>query len=154
LRTVGREVEWAWGPWRFLAICLLSGLGGSCAALIAMPVGAIAGASGVICGLVAAVAMWLALNHRYLPRRMVRRASIQLILTGGLITAISLLPGVSGAGHLGGAAGGAVAAILLHLHRFGSAPVRVLALAVLLALPPACVIVLSRADLPAPPGIA
>ncbi|MBI1916166.1 MAG: rhomboid family intramembrane serine protease, partial [Planctomycetes bacterium] len=76
LRAVGRDVEWTWGGWRFLVIYLLSGLGGSCAALLALPVGAIAGASGAICGLVAAVAVWLVLNRRYLPRRMVRRASI------------------------------------------------------------------------------
>ncbi|MBI1915098.1 MAG: hypothetical protein HYS12_10225, partial [Planctomycetes bacterium] len=70
--------------------------------------------------------------------------SIHLALTGLLITVISLLPGVSGAGHLGGAVAGAVAAVLLHLHRFGSRPVRVLALASLLVLAPAGVFLLKE----------
>src|SRR5262245_53798013 len=67
LRVVGANVEWAWGRWRYLAIYLLAGLGGSCAALTTA--GGVAGASGALCGLVAAEAVWLLLNRRYLPRR-------------------------------------------------------------------------------------
>src|SRR5262245_6019925 len=139
LRAVGRDVEWAWGGWRFLVIYLLSALGGSCAALTTMP-GPVVGASGAICGLVSAAGVWLVLNRRYLPRRMVRVELFKLVLTGLLITALSLAPGVSGAGHLGGAVVGLVAAVLLHFHRFGRGPLRVLTLAGLLALAPACIL--------------
>jgi rhomboid protease GluP len=149
LRAISRDVEWAWGGWRFLVIYLLSGLGGSCAALAASDA-AVAGASGAICGLVAGVAAWLLLNRRYLPRRMVRKELTRLFLTGVLITALSLAPGVSGAGHLGGAVLGLLAAVLLHGQRFGGGPVRVLALAGLLALPVACLVGLNGADLSVP----
>jgi hypothetical protein len=57
-----------------------------------------------------------------------------------LITLISLLPGVSGAGHLGGAVAGALAAVLLHYQRFGGRVLRGAAAAGLLALPVGCVL--------------
>jgi hypothetical protein len=52
-----------------------------------------------------------------------------------LITFISLLPGVSGWGHLGGALAGAAAALLLHVQRFSRAAWRWAALAALVPLP-------------------
>src|SRR6266851_1642223 len=43
-----------------------------------------------------------------------------LTINGLLIAGLSLLPQVSGGGHLGGAVVGTVVAVLLHWHRFGS----------------------------------
>jgi membrane associated rhomboid family serine protease len=148
LRVVGANVEWAWGGWRYLAIYLLAGFGGSCAALTTA--GAVAGASGALCGLVAAEAAWLVLNRRYLPRRMVTRQLGNLFVAGLLIGAISLASMVSGAGHLGGAVVGAVAAVLLHWHRFAGGAVRVLALLALLALPAGCLLGLKQVSLRSP----
>jgi hypothetical protein len=138
LRVVGADVEWLWGPGRYLVIYLLSALGGSCMGLAAAP--ALAGASGALCGLVAAEAAWLVLNRRHLPGKLVRAQLGILLLNGVLITLISLLPGVSGAGHLGGALAGAAAAVLLHYQRFGGRVLRGAAAAGLLALPVACVV--------------
>jgi membrane associated rhomboid family serine protease len=142
LRVVGANVEWVWGGGRYLVIYVLAALGASCAALTTAAM--VAGASGAICGLVAAEGVWLILNRRYLPRRMVRVQLRNLVLTGLLIAAISMASMVSGAAHLGGAVVGAVAAILLHLLRFGAVPVRVVALLLLLVLPAGCVLGLQR----------
>lgn len=136
LRVVGADVEWMWGSGRYLVLYLLAGLGGSCAALTTAP--AVAGASGALCGLIAAEAVWLVLNRRYLPRRLVRGQLGNLALTALLIGAISLASVVSGAGHLGGAVVGGVAAVLLHYLRFGGVVARAVALVALVAMPVAC----------------
>src|SRR5262249_33425913 len=111
LHVIGRNVEWMFGHARFLALYLLAGIGGSCAALAVNPGGG-AGASGALCGLIAAEAVWLLFYRGLLPPRLVSEQWRGLIITGVLITVISMLPGISGAGHLGGAVTGAVAAVL------------------------------------------
>src|SRR5204862_3721334 len=100
LRVVGANVEWAWGRWRYLAIYLLAALGGSCAALTTA--GGVAGASGALCGLVAAEGAWLVLNRRYLPRSMVTRQLGNLLFAAVLIGVISIASIVRGPGHLRG----------------------------------------------------
>ena len=152
LRIVGEDVEALWGPWRTLVLYLLAALGGSCAALTTAP--AVVGASGAICGLLAALAVWVLLNRRYLRRQAVRRQMRNLLLTGLLIGLISLAPGVSGAGHLGGAVVGAVAAVFLHYQRFGGAVARGLAVLGLLALPAGCLVGLQKASTRWPAGAA
>jgi hypothetical protein len=84
--------------------------------------------------------MWALLNRRHLPRRMVQTITRGLVLSGALIVAISLAPGVSGMGHLGGAVVGLVVALLFHLQQFGSPAVSKLAVLGLLAVPVACVL--------------
>jgi membrane associated rhomboid family serine protease len=149
LYSVGKAAEPMWGHWRFLVIYLLSGLGGSCLGVAWHPlernvVVNHAGASGALCGIVAAVAVWVLLNGRYLPRSLVSGLRTGLITTFILIVFISLFPGVSGWGHLGGALAGAATALLLNIHRFGPAPWRWLALAAVTAIPWASVAVLQR----------
>jgi rhomboid protease GluP len=135
LFAFGKQVEQMWGHWRYLVIYLVSGLGGSCLVETYAPEQGLAGASGALCGLVTAAGVWIFLNRRYLPRSVVQRFRAGFISTILLIVFISLLPGVSGLGHLGGAIGGALAAFLLNFQRFGPDPWRWLGLLGALALP-------------------
>ncbi len=142
LYILGRDMEWLWGPVRFLIIYLLAGLGGSVAAMLLHPDHPVAGASGALCGLMAGEAVWLILNRRYLPKQLASRQLRNIAINAFLIAMISIIPIVSGAGHLGGAVVGAVAACLLHYQRFapslflrGSAALLLLALPVLCWLP-------------------
>lgn len=134
LRSLGGYTEQMWGRGRYLLLYLLSGLGGSCLAMAYQPQGC-AGASGAICGLFSAEAVWMLLNQKLLPRSFVRRWPIVFLPNAGLILFISLVPGVSALGHLGGAVAGMVVALLLHLHRFGPKPWRWVGIAALVPLP-------------------
>jgi membrane associated rhomboid family serine protease len=145
LHVVGRAAESMWGHGWFVVIYLLSGLGGSCLGVAYQPAGNIGGASGALCGIVAAIAVWVLLNGRYLPRSLASRWRSGLLTTFILMVFISLFPNVSGAGHLGGALAGGAAALLLNFHRFGPAPWRWLALVGLAAIPWASFAALDRA---------
>jgi membrane associated rhomboid family serine protease len=106
LWVIGRDVEPALGHGRFLAVYLVSLLGGSTAVmLLSAPNSLVAGASGAVFGLMGALAVLL------------RRLRIPLGQVGGLILVnlviTFLLPGISVAGHLGGLVVGAVATAAL-----------------------------------------
>ena len=145
LNGSGQFIEQTWGRWRYALIYAISGWGGSCLALAMSPVIKIkndqyaiittVGASGAICGILATVGVWFLLNGKYLPRGMAQRGRNQILTTVVLMVFISLIPGVSAYGHLGGAVAGGLAAIALNFARFGSMPVRLFAWLVLLALP-------------------
>jgi rhomboid family protein len=96
--------------------------------MAAHSVGVGAGASGAICGILAAEAVWFVFNRRYLPRSILRQAWTSFIINFILLVFISSFKNVSGWAHFGGAAAGAIAALLLHLHRFGPPVWRWLAL--------------------------
>ena len=66
------------------------------------PVGLV-GASGAVCGVFAAIGVWYFLNGKYLPRGMAQRGRSNILTNVILMVFISLVPGVSGYGHLGGA---------------------------------------------------
>jgi membrane associated rhomboid family serine protease len=106
LWLLGRNLEAALGPVRFLALYLLSGLGGSVAVYLFAPTGLTAGASGAIFGLFAALFVLL--------KRLGRdTSSVVPILVVNL--AISFVPGISLAGHVGGLiTGGVIAAALAY----------------------------------------
>jgi membrane associated rhomboid family serine protease len=135
LYVLGSFAEQVWGRWRFLVIYLIAGWGGSCLAMAYNPGTPVVGASGAICGVLGAVIVWILLCGKYLPAEMARRGRNQLLLNVVLIVFISLLPGVSGWGHLGGGLAGAAAALVLHWQRFGAAVLRWAALLLLLAVP-------------------
>lgn len=81
----------------------------------------IAGASGSICGLMAAFLLWFLTHRHQLEPKVAKRFGTLLMMDLLLITGISLMPGVSGLGHLGGAVGGALVATgLLFLAEEGS----------------------------------
>lgn len=140
LAMVGPLAELLWGRWRLAVIYAVSGLAGSCLAMGHRPDTLLAGASGAIWGVLGSLLAWLILYRQYLPRDVAadwaRRLWIVFLLNG----AVSLLPGISWEGHLGGGVGGFVAAGLLNALRHGTWPRRILALLLLSALAPACLL--------------
>ena len=101
LWMLGRQLEYALGPVRFLALYLISGLGGNVAVyLFARPNAATVGASTAIFGLFGA----------FLPvlRRLGRDTSALLPVLAVNLVFTFLVPGISIAGHLGGLATGVV----------------------------------------------
>jgi len=105
----GSELERQLGRWRFLALYLLSALGGAASIqLFGNPLQPVAGASTAIYGLLGALGVLM----------IVRRESLRGLLTLLLINvAISFLPGVSLLGHLGGLVVGAITAGILVVTR-------------------------------------
>jgi membrane associated rhomboid family serine protease len=127
LGFVGPALERVFGHWRFTALYLLSALGGSVSVyLFDEPLSAVAGASGAIYGLFAATVVVL----RKLgldPRAM--------IVTIAFNFAVSLAPGISLLGHLGGFVVGVLAALALVYTPRGPSrtSMQIVALGVLLA---------------------
>jgi membrane associated rhomboid family serine protease len=103
LWVVGRVIEQALGPGRFLGLYLVSGLGGSLAVYLFTGPTYTVGASGAIFGLFGALFILL--------RRVGRDASSMLSLIVINVVFTFLVPGISIAGHLGGLATGTVAAL-------------------------------------------
>jgi membrane associated rhomboid family serine protease len=109
LLVFGSELERQLGRWRFLALYLLSLLGGAAAIqLFGSPGGPVAGASTAIYGLLGALLVLM------LVRRQDLRGIVTLL---GLNIALSFLPGISLLGHLGGLVTGALTTALLLLTR-------------------------------------
>ena len=108
LLWLGRIVERRLGHGWFVTIFIASGVASGVAGMLLGPVlpttGVAVGASGAVCGLLAS-ALMLAFR-----RDADRRLRLPLVICLAVVAAISLLPGVSLAGHLGGLAGGAIAA--------------------------------------------
>jgi membrane associated rhomboid family serine protease len=140
----GPIIESMYGRVRFLVIYLFAGIGGSCFALVWSPAGCV-GASGALCGIFAAEAAWVFLNRRFLPPQLVSLWRSNLLQNLFLIVFISLLPGVSGAGHLGGAVVGVTVAVLLHYQRFGRGLWRLAALVGAAVIPVVCVAAVPQA---------
>jgi membrane associated rhomboid family serine protease len=118
----GSELERQLGRWRFLAVYLVSALGGAASIqLFGDPLRPVAGASTAIYGLLGAFGVLM----------IVRREDIRGLLTLLAINVfISFLPGVSLLGHLGGLLAGAVATgILLAARR--RAPLQIAGLVLL-----------------------
>ena len=101
----GSELERQLGRWRFLAVYLVSVLGGAASIqLFGNPLQPVAGASTAIYGLLGAFGVLM----------IVRREDLRGLLTLLAINIfISFLPGVSLLGHLGGLVAGAVATAVL-----------------------------------------
>ncbi|MBB5871138.1 membrane associated rhomboid family serine protease [Allocatelliglobosispora scoriae] len=101
LWAIGRVIEQALGPVRFLALYLLAGMGGSVAAyFVTSPWTSTAGASGAIFGLFAALFILL--------KRVGRDTSslLPVIIINVVVTFV--VPGISIAGHIGGLITGAI----------------------------------------------
>jgi membrane associated rhomboid family serine protease len=115
LVLVGRPLEGLLGPWRLLALYLISGLGGSVAVQYAALVGILSpqtlviGASGAVFGLFGAL---LAAQ-----RRLGGDASSILIVIGLNLVLGFVLPGVAWEAHLGGLVVGLVTGWLLVANR-------------------------------------
>lgn len=105
LWILGYGIERSIGHLRFLALYLISAIGGSVAVLYFSPIALTAGASGAIFGLMGAYAI-VAMSMRL----DVKGVAILLALNIGVSI---IVPGVSLAAHLGGLVVGALAALAL-----------------------------------------
>lgn len=105
LYVIGRSLERMLGAWRFLALYLIAGMGGSVAVALLAPLTPVVGASGAIFGLFGA----LLVIGRQLGADM---RSILVIL--GLNLAIGFLPGtnISWQAHVGGLVVGALVGLI------------------------------------------
>lgn len=101
----GPSLERSIGRVRYLALYLVSALGGSVAVLLISPGGSVVGASGAIFGLLGAV---------FIIQRRLGGNTTQLLVFIGLNLAIGFLPGtnISWQGHIGGLVAGAAVALV------------------------------------------
>lgn len=106
LFVIGPSLEYALGRWRFLALYLLSGLGGSVAVLLMTPTTGVLGASGAIFGLLGAFfIIQRSLGGKNVP--------IIIVIVINLVLGF-VIPNVAWQAHVGGLiVGGIVAFILL-----------------------------------------
>ncbi|MFM9919423.1 rhomboid family intramembrane serine protease [Lacisediminihabitans sp. H27-G8] len=105
LFVLGPELERLVGRWRFLALFLLSGFGGSVAVLLSSPGSAVIGASGAIFGLFGAyfvIARHLGGNSRQLI----------IVIVINLVIGF-IVPGIAWQAHVGGLLVGALVAFVL-----------------------------------------
>jgi membrane associated rhomboid family serine protease len=135
LYVVGPLFEKMWGPWRALIIYLISGLVGSCAAMIFTPGGLVAGASGALWGVMIGIGAWVFLNRSFLPSELasslLRRIGIVVLLN----IVISFVPGISKEAHFGGGIAGMLTAWLLNYARFARGWPRLLSLVAVMLVP-------------------
>ncbi len=103
---IGRPLEAYLGPVRYILLYVVSGLAGSAGALIANPTGVTVGASGAIFGILGA-AIVLERQQTYV----LGGSALSLLIVNLAFT--FAVPGISIGGHLGGAAGGALAILAL-----------------------------------------
>jgi len=141
LAIVGPALERVFGWWRFLAIYLVSALGGSVAVyLFGSPFGAVAGASGAIYGLFAAtliVVRKLGLDARF------------MVLAVVLNFAVSFAPGISLLGHLGGfVTGGLLTLAMVYAPKASRTSLQILAIGVILAVMVSAVLIRTDMLLP------
>lgn len=142
LYFIGPMMERMWGRWRYLAIYLIAGLGGSCTAMIVNPNSQLGGASGALWGTIASQAVWIMMNRPYLSPE-AASAWLRNLLTVFLLNAfVSMMPGISAAAHFGGGAIGAAAGYLANYQRFGTAGQRGLGTLGLALFPVLCLAVL------------
>ncbi|WP_280468637.1 rhomboid family intramembrane serine protease [Nocardia cyriacigeorgica] len=103
LYVVGRDIELVLGRLRYLAVYLVSLLGGSAAVMVFSQDSLTAGASGAVYGLFGAITVILI--------RLRQNANSMLILIGINVFISFSLPGISLFGHLGGLAAGTLATL-------------------------------------------
>ncbi|MCH2108510.1 MAG: rhomboid family intramembrane serine protease [Polyangiaceae bacterium] len=106
LWVLGSSLEKLIGPWRLCSIYLVSLLG-SGVFCVYFSQGAVIGASGAIFGLFGSQLMLAFGRPQLLPPSVAQRWKRMLLANLLFIVAFSLLPGISFAGHLGGALAGA-----------------------------------------------
>jgi rhomboid protease GluP len=138
-QVFGTMVEKMFGPWRFLTIWVLSGIGGGAAAAVFNPEVPSVGSSGALCGLIGAVIAGVFLNRVHFDPRFMAAIRRYLLSTVLMVVLISLAPQVSWSGHLGGGVVGLVAGALCTYQRYGIGWQRWGAVLGLVALPVLCV---------------
>jgi membrane associated rhomboid family serine protease len=110
LYALGQNAERIWGHARYFLIYVIGALGCTCLALIIQPIPCI-GASGAVCGIFAAEAVWAYYHREFLNPRIFSSWQRNFMINLVLLVFISFFPGVSWAGHLGGAIAGLIVAL-------------------------------------------
>jgi membrane associated rhomboid family serine protease len=132
---IGPKLEQMLGSLRFLFFYLLAGIVGSCGALIGNPAGA-AGASGAIWGVMTGMAVLIFAYRRILPPQLYRPWLQQLITIILVNTFITMsVTGISRGGHFGGGIAGALLVVPIDYLRRGRGIQKVVAAAVIVAVP-------------------
>lgn len=104
LWMLGRDLETVLGRGRFLALYLVSLLGGSAAVMLfSAPTGAVAGASGAVFGLMGGLVV-------VLKRMRVPATQVVVLIVVNIVISVTI-PGISLVGHLGGLVVGALATL-------------------------------------------
>lgn len=127
LWSLGRLMENIWGRVRFGILYFFSLAAGGCMVLAVGEVRFTVGASGALFGLLPSLALVAWLNRDQLPdawKQSLRQTLMMNLIIGVMI---STMPGVSWAGHLGGALGGLVISLPLHFTRDARPAIRRLA---------------------------
>jgi membrane associated rhomboid family serine protease len=142
LYLVGRLTEAMWGHLRYLALYLVSAWASVCVGLATQPDlqgpglwPPVLGASGGVCGLMGAEAVWVLCNGRHLPRALRRRARAGMVMNLVLLCVIGFSSVASGWGHFGGIAAGTAGALLFQVQRFGPPALRAPAAAAVVLVP-------------------
>ena len=125
LIVLGPLLEAMWGSGRMLLLYLVAAVTGGC--VVVWTGRAAVGASGSISGLLGSLAVWVLLNREHLPPALASGLSRMVMINLIILFFLSLSPGVSWEGHLGGAVGGALASFPLQMSRYSDTwPRRVL----------------------------
>ena len=108
LYFIGRQAEDIFGSWNFLFLYLMSGILGNVFVFFFTPSAVAAGASTSLFGIFGAIiTLRYAVRNPYIQQL---GQSYLILLVMNLV--LSLTPGISLAGHLGGAVGGALCAVI------------------------------------------
>ena len=114
LQVIGPLVERLFGSLAFAVIYLASGIGGAVASLAASPYRVGVGASGAICGVLGALAAFLIVHRRAIPK------SILKSFRGSLVSVVVFMailgyfvPNIDQQAHVGGAVTGFLSGLLL-----------------------------------------
>jgi membrane associated rhomboid family serine protease/Flp pilus assembly protein TadD len=115
LWSLGRLAERMFGNWIFLALYLLSGLGGSLASVLWNPSIVSAGASGAVFGVAGGLVAFWYFGKVALPPSIIKRDFVSILTFVGYNLAFGFAKeGVDNAGHLGGLLVGLALGALLH----------------------------------------
>ncbi len=152
LLSLAPAVERLWGKWRFLVLYLTSVWTGGCAALLVQRWAV--GDSAAFHGLVASYVAWVLMNWRSLPPGFGTRvlfSKLWLVLL--LLLLVYFFPGMTWQTSVGGAIGGALVAVPLHLHRVGGRFVKIASVVGVLAVPALALVIAARAQGPLPEAV-
>ncbi len=114
LYVIGPLIERLYGNLAYVVIYLASGVGGALASLAVSPTRVGVGASGAICGVLGALAAFLVIRRRVIPKSILKsfRGSLISVIVFMAILGI-FVPNIDQEAHLGGVFTGFLAGVLL-----------------------------------------
>lgn len=112
--VLGKFIEKIFGHTNYLLLYIFSGLLGSLCSVVFNPHVVSVGASGALFGIFGALAGYLFMCKKYIPPRLFQEIKSNVVMTLGLNIIFGLsVPNIDMAAHMGGLAGGFIAAIFL-----------------------------------------